>query len=410
MRPNYIRFGKVFFQLGVNHLRFICRVGLLLWVAAGCGSQNHEVISTVDGSLGKTSGKGATFEFLTPKSYRCHTFDSEQVDKVKSKLPDGFVSGYPDSQMPVFYNTITAVPESHLNHLIYTYNKKILQGIFAENLGGAAGLTRLTVGQTEAGFRGWVARTISTTPDMIAFALIHEIGHAVQIKGQETAKQKNLNFTNDLDAMFSELVSKSSLIRSYARSSKAEAWAEAYISYYCSEDSYNFIKNNLPTTYAFLKGVLPEPVWLENGNAIATADTTTTTTPTPSPAPAGTKPPTPTTEIPKTPQTTAQVPSSADSDIHIALTPVDPTGSDPYLYLSTAAQVKNIIICFGTLSQCKSEEQKKLDPQESLNGRNYFIYGQINQSQFEKGLIVAGYDGKNRELSKRSIRFVSKQK
>ena len=98
-----------------------------------------------------------------------------------------------------------------------------------------------------------------------ALALQHEIGHVTEILARRMAVgTKFENFDDALSKVLKELESKGGLIRPHAKSKPGKAWAEAYSSYVCSEESKKFIEENLPFTYEFLVAVLPNPVWLDN--------------------------------------------------------------------------------------------------------------------------------------------------
>ncbi|MBM4254208.1 MAG: hypothetical protein FJ146_19760, partial [Deltaproteobacteria bacterium] len=252
-------------------------VGLAILTAPGCRfTESH------DNHL----------RYLQEGDQQCVTHNAARMNYIDS-LPAGFISGFQGAQMDVAKNRVAGVPDRDLEHLVWTFSSRKLSGIKPAALFfGVAGLTTLQSGATKNGFRGMVATSITTGGSQAGFAMQHEVGHAVEIVAREAAQKTEFaNFDQALRDIVNELNSKGGMIRGYAKSSPAEAWAEAYANYYCSPSSQAFIKDNLPKTYRLLTTVLPPAQWaLQNPPAPPPAPGSG---PSPSPSPIAGQPPLP---------------------------------------------------------------------------------------------------------------------
>ena len=97
---------------------------------------------------------------------------------------------------------------------------------------------------------------VTPSPSAVDFALQHELGHAIEGR----VRQLNPDFGNSLRNFFSQERGNPNL-RSYARSSAPEYFAEAFANFYCSADAQSFIESNLPQTYQLMKSSLEPASW-----------------------------------------------------------------------------------------------------------------------------------------------------
>ena len=363
-------------------------------------------------------------------------------------LPADFLTGYSGAQMDIARSRLAGISDRDMDHLLYTHQQGTLSGIHPALLFfGVAGLTYLTSGQTRTGFHGMVATSITTGDTASGFALQHEIGHATEIVAQEAAqKTEYANFDAAINQMYSEMTSKSSLIRDYARSSPAEAWAEAYANYHCSPATQAFIQANLPFTFKFLSAVLPP------------ARFSVPATP-PPPGPPASNPPTLPTAVATNPSAgtsggTAVQPSTStqfgswlddllkkdypavlsskdpadpanDSQtngsnnvIRLALVDVDASGGLTEMMFAADVGITQIMLCFADEATCRGKVALAPDDQlyaiakhQDLAGRGIFTarYVRHDQTKYLQGPWFAlGYDQDGKLLGTRKFSLVEK--
>jgi hypothetical protein len=234
---------------------------LLLFFSVACEKKSTPVHSDI--------------KYLQNDDIDCAAPSTSRLEEVQGMFPQNFVRGFTGNAHDIAMKRLALIPNRDLKHLIWTYDKGVLKGIYPAGSGifGVAGLTTLVGGSTKNGHRGMVAISVTTTMQQVGFALQHEVGHAVEIVAEEAAAATDQysNFSAQTLAMRSEMVAanarKPGLIRSYAMSNAGESWAEAYANFYCSPESNRFIKDNLPKTYQFLRAVLEPPVWENGGEA-----------------------------------------------------------------------------------------------------------------------------------------------
>jgi hypothetical protein len=99
------------------------------------------------------------------------------------------------------------------------------------------------------------------------FATQHEVGHAMNVG----FRGNRPGFENKLATVFSQEAGNSKL-RSYARTTRTEYFAEAFNNYYCSKDAHAFLKATLPKTYDFLSANLSAPRWETDVSTVVRKD------------------------------------------------------------------------------------------------------------------------------------------
>ena len=370
----------------------------------------------------KPSASPSAPTYLSSSDYNCATVSNERLAAVKAKVPEGMVKNFSGDQLPIAWNRVALIPDRDLDHLIWTYNQRILEGIFPKTYftPGVAGLTSLTQSRTQGGTVGLIATSITTAPTMAGFALQHEIGHAVEVRAREAAAKANIDFEAKLGALVSELRGHASITRSYARSNESEAWAEAYANYYCSTESQEFIKTNLPTTMQFLRQVL-EPAQFESGSeptgptskslnpsgssASSTASTTSTAS--------GTAPDTGTATAAGGSTSTAgtAVSHAGADDIAIAIGKETGDAGGLQIHLASRLAIRRITICTG--GNCTEQAQLATDasPLRSIHSgaeRNLYpakTVANADADLLSKEWLIQGYSADGQLLASRRIKF-----
>ena len=223
------------------------------------------VIATI-GWVGFGSGCGREADLgsnpyqLTEKNFTCDRYDDAvKSDRLKT-MPPRFVNegSFRVGRVEDVRNQLAGIPVPLMEYLYGVHRQNGLTVSESPLRGSTIGVTTLV------GFRGgtMVPTSIAVTnrPEAIIFALQHEVGHAVE------GHVRRLKQTDprQWQGAFNEGRSNAK-IRSYARSEPAEYFAEAFANFYCSPAAHDFIKTELPQTYAQLKTMLPPPSW-EEGN------------------------------------------------------------------------------------------------------------------------------------------------
>jgi hypothetical protein len=186
---------------------------------------------------------------LTQRRIACKEYSKTEIETRLASMPSQFIRSntWRDSDLARAKNALAGIPTEYMDWL-YSVHQKNRFAISQRNLGsGTMGVTYFGSLPTRI--------DISTSRSATDFALQHEIGHAVHVKFRRTN-----GFQSDLSGVF-RTEGRSRLLRSYARTSSAEYFAESFNNYYCGKESHNFIKTNLPNTYAFLQKYLKAPNW-----------------------------------------------------------------------------------------------------------------------------------------------------
>jgi hypothetical protein len=391
--------------------------------------------------------------YLQEGDQQCVQHSADRMNYINS-LPSGFISGFQGGQMDVAKNRVAGVPDRDLEHLLWTFSSRKLSGIKPAALFfGVAGLTTLQSGATKNGFRGMVATSITTGGSQAGFAMQHEVGHAVEIVAREAAQRTEFaNFDQALRDIVAELNSKGGMIRGYAKSSPAEAWAEAYANYYCSPNSQAFIKDNLPKTYRLLTTVLPPAQWaLQNPPAPPPSPGPA---PAPAPGPIAAQPPLPPPATGSIPPTSVAAnsepgglgswldkiiqgldPAAAKADaasrkaffdsaegsvkaIKLAVVDDDAGDAEAGLMFAADEEIDRISLCFGPADSCASkraltpaDEKSAILRRKVIKGRSFFgtYYVRPDQVQYlTQPWTALGYGEDGTLLASRRFMLVGK--
>ena len=392
------------------------------------------------GGCGDGKGPDSNIKYLSSSSYDCYQAPAERINKIKA-LPAGFISGYSGGQLDVAIGRVALIPDRDLNHLLWTYQTGVLHGIKGTFTFFAAGVTYLTSGRTKSGFSEMVATSITTGTTQSGFALQHEIGHAVEIVAREAAQGGAYSdFSGALNKVYGELMSKGSLIRSYAKSKPSESWAEAYANYYCSPDSKAFIQKNLPFTYGFLSAVLVPPLW-ENG-----AEGSDPVVETPAASPVDNALPTPATKtntsnpflnwlrkllgnrawFDMAENTTAEPKENVignptagqTANINVALINPDATDGEIGITFSSLPTIEKVLICIEGEEACKKKVTLSAEDRAGaaisraeIMGRRFYDVKPVPAGQrsiFQVPWMLLGYDNNDQLIATRKVGFKKK--
>jgi hypothetical protein len=202
---------------------------------------------------------------LTAKMIDCVEYPEAQIQANLTGMPDGFFrkNTWQTKDLQRARNALAGVPSEYLQWLYQAHQRNNFY-IFQRPLGGS------TIGLTQFG-SDWPDYIQITNKDWAAdFALQHEVGHAMQVK-----LRRAQGFQRLLQDGYQK-ESRNSKLRSYARTSTAEYFAESFNNFYCSQEANRFIQEQLPTTYAFLKSRLLPPRWESTGGLPGGSSTITT--------------------------------------------------------------------------------------------------------------------------------------
>ena len=386
-----------------------------------------------------SSQKDSSIQYLTNGDYTCADPGAARLAEVKSRAPNGFISGYPTDQMPVVWSRLALIPDRDLNYLIGNFKAGILKGITPGfGLFGVAGLTTLSYGTSPSGRAGMVASSITTAATMAGFALQHEIGHAVEILAIDAAAHSPAyqNFDADTAKLYQEVLARSDT-RAYAKSSASEAWAESYANFYCSPQSHAFIQQNLAYTYGFLSAVLDPPVWEAASSATPTAaagntdnivandgaEASTTSSAAQNPFQSyinkilgflGGGATNSSNAVANTTTAAGGTPEAGSAEIALALQDIPGPPPSTGVIVASQVEIKKIILCIGTQESCAAEgvlpitlvNSYLFDNYNTGNGRNFFKMKFISAAQekvFDSEWHLAGYDASGKLVATRAL-------
>ena len=206
---------------------------------AGCGSFRES--------------SGSQINQLGNKDFRCVDYDVTKIDAQLKDMPDGFINAasFRTGKVERVKNQLAGIPKPYLTWLYQVRTENGFR-IGERPLGGS------TAGVTVRRADNLVPASIDIAPNpsYIDLALQHEMGHALEAR----VRQKNPDFANALQNFFRQERGNPNL-RSYARSSVTEYFAEAFANFYCSREAQNFFEVNLPQTYKLMKSSLEPASW-----------------------------------------------------------------------------------------------------------------------------------------------------
>lgn len=215
-----------------RHLAKIClAISIVQSLVMGCGS---ELVTS-----------GSHTKQLGNRDFPCTTFETEQISAALRGMPEGFLNegSFQVGKVDRVKNQLTGMPRPYLEWLFALRAQNGFR-IGERNLG--PGVMGVTVRNGSTGIP--LSVEVAARADAIDFALQHEIGHALETRVLEL----NGSFASAFNTAYRNERSNQNL-RSYARSSATEYFAEAFANFYCSKDAQEFIASNVPETYALLK-------------------------------------------------------------------------------------------------------------------------------------------------------------
>ncbi|MBF0441012.1 MAG: hypothetical protein HQK54_03840 [Oligoflexales bacterium] len=360
-----------------NRAYRICLLFLFFVLPAGCKQKSGNF-------------NFSNLNYLQNKSYDCVLPTEDRRNFIESSIPKGFIRGYSQEETSTIIDRMAVLPNKDLGHLAASFDNRVFKGISPQNYwqNGVLGLTTLQPGETWSGTKGYVATKITTAPESGGSAVQHEIGHAVEILGRERAAQQKMDFSQSLKMMLSEFNSKDSLLREYAKSDESEAWAESYANYYCSKESHDFIKNNLPETYAFLGKVLFQPFWEQrNNNDTAAAS-----------------------EFQNARSLLKGTGARLTDSIMVAVMESEDNPDRINISFSTEGEIRKIKICTQDSEICA--KKKSLDDNNYLSAiqrnddRNFYSVLDVGKTTLQNGWTLLGYSQDGRLLDLRRIRII----
>lgn len=299
--------------------------------------------------LGRTNPSTSHITQLTLEQYECHQYSANRIQEVKSFLPSGMLVGFGSSDLEdSALQALAGVPNKHLEQLKWAYDTNNFT-ISAEDPGFSGGLTQL----------GNPPEWIKISPDsyVVAYALQHEVGHAMHMMVSTG------NFDSEL-ATIADNNGNNKNLSQYAQgyvgqgdSYYYEFFAEAFNSYYCSQATNAEIKRDFPDAYEFLARYLAKPVWDEGGSS------------------------------------TQPNPNNGIKGLFAA---IDPSN---IMWASTSTQnVKEMAICMNDSNTCKNSLQRDMELKlfdTKSNGRMFFKGANVSNLQDGITITILGFNGQN---------------
>ncbi len=222
-------------------------LALIALTALGC-KPNGELGVGGDARLGPPNV--SNLSQVSQQRYECLTQDESTAKYIFKDAPSNFFSGWaPDEQLYVM-QLMGNLPEEYIQHLFKANSQAGFQ-VIQEYLGpGTGGLTML----------GYYSEWAKVAPGSIDWALNHELGHALHYYIDNESGGAIDNRLNN--AYYTDRNNPN--VGSYATTQLAEWFAESFQSFYCSPEAQDFIKQNIPDTYAVLSEALVPARWDSN--------------------------------------------------------------------------------------------------------------------------------------------------
>ena len=200
-------------------------------------------------------GKTDTSHFsqLTGRDYPCADWPAARMSHARNLLPNGLLRGWKeDDSLKHALNALAGVPDDYLvwmGTLTKEYDFHI-----SPSSGSSGGV---------ALYPSYIY--VSDDPSTIDLALQHEVGHIVQHRIDELTNDFDYpqNFYDSADENYDN-PQLNAYPRSYGRHQDVyykEYWAEAFNSFYCSQDTNSMLEKWFPSTYVILKQNLLPPIW-----------------------------------------------------------------------------------------------------------------------------------------------------
>ncbi len=215
-------------------------------------------ILLVSCGLDPISGSSSGLYQLTLEDYPCKTWPEGRVEAVNSRLDKDMMKGWDrSSHRPLIFQAMAGVPDLYLGKLNALHVKNSFHISPRSSLGG------VTL------YPSYIY--VGDDVDSINLALQHEVGHVVEYFARDMASDGD-PFEDDFDeelAVTAKEHHDNPYLNAYPASFsvesevyKQEYFAEAFNSYYCSENTNALIRKQFPSTYAFLTKYLQKPVWI----------------------------------------------------------------------------------------------------------------------------------------------------
>jgi hypothetical protein len=172
--------------------------------------------------------------------------NEDRIPTIKKKYRFNLLGGTPAHRKTAFAS-LANLPTEYLNYVF----KRHKLPITLKNVGGS---TRGATTSSNSG-NGWYPTRMWIGQVTGKFnPLPHEMGHAME----HYNKYSFPNFQKDLTVMYKWAMnnSESSVMRGYAKSNQTEFWAEVFDSYYCSQESRDYMKEHMPRTLVFAQRYL----------------------------------------------------------------------------------------------------------------------------------------------------------
>lgn len=330
-------------------------LALALSVVA-CGKQDNPL----------ADANGSTLSQLTRTDYGCKQWTEARISAVKSAMPNTFLKGWRDDALDRVYQAVAGIPDPYLAWL-YDTHKRNGFSIKGQNPGFPGGVTELDDIQP-------IDMKLLPEARIVDLCLQHEVGHALTPYLWNVASKNKATFETAFSPLADGDYSNSNLNaypRTYPRGSEVyhmEYLAEAFNSFYCSEDTSKMLREQFPGTFAFLAKTLLPPVW----------DATDSTTP------------------------------AANQDIFVFL---EPKAANPKMWIASSSDVKSVRLCLDTELACRKSLKNDLAFKSTTvsNAAGRAFYEANGSLTLKDGLVVTvlGLDASDKLVSSKSMRLAA---
>jgi len=322
-------------------------MGIRLHVAAA-------LLMTSSWACKQTSPSPAEMKQLSSVERACKTWNTERIQEVEKSLPSGFLVGWDTTgKKAKVIQAFAGLPNKYLNAL---YKQRSDPGgkpfrvvtLAASGESFPSGMVGGTPISVISGGDLWTEgdaeeSIIDPNSRLLIDTVLHELGHALtpmiarwsgkpRVFGTELQKIAVKDRTNPMLNWYP---------KAYPTSGwqyRGEFFAEAFVSYYCSEAVHQDLAERFPTTYDFLKQYLEPPVWKTASTDVASTD--------------GAKP------------VDSGTPDKGGSDkdkpketaIKVALGSKPASDGSHHFYFSVNREVSEVVYCLGDDVVCDQED------------------------------------------------------